>query len=58
MSRAEEQVDWYGLSVKLHRFYGGKMETIPKVPIRSLQDFAIWYTPGVAEPSRISARDP
>ncbi|MCE4599321.1 MAG: NADP-dependent malic enzyme [Desulfurococcales archaeon] len=53
-----EEVDWYTLSKKLHKFYGGKIETIPKVPIRRLKDFAIWYTPGVAEPSRIAAKDP
>jgi malate dehydrogenase (oxaloacetate-decarboxylating) len=39
-------------AVELSRFYGGKIETIPKVPVRSLQDFALWYTPGVAEVSR------
>lgn len=30
------------------KFYGGKVSAAPKVPVRSLQDFAIWYTPGVA----------
>ena len=52
------EVDWYGLSKRLHRQYGGKLETIPKIPIRRLRDFAIWYTPGVAEPSRVISRDP
>ncbi len=28
-------------------FYGGKMGVEPKVPVRSLKDFSIWYTPGV-----------
>src|SRR5256712_2908569 len=37
------------LSAKYHPFYEGKVEIIPKVPIRGLDDFAIWYTPGVAE---------
>src|SRR2546422_6611560 len=37
------------LSAKYHPFYEGKVEIIPKVPIRGLEDFAIWYTPGVAE---------
>ena len=54
----EEKVDWYKLSVELHRFYGGKIETVPKVPVRRIKDFAIWYTPGVAEPSRRIHRDP
>ena len=51
MSR-EPKVDWFQLSHKLHRFYGGKIEVIPKVPVRRLKDFAVWYTPGVAEASR------
>src|SRR3990172_2539854 len=37
------------LSAKYHPFYEGKVEIVPKVPIRGHQDFAIWYTPGVAE---------
>jgi malate dehydrogenase (oxaloacetate-decarboxylating) len=44
--------------VELSRFYGGKIETVPKVPVRSLQDFALWYTPGVAEVSRVIHADP
>ena len=35
-------------SLKLHPFYRGKVEVVPKCCIRSLDDFAIWYTPGVA----------
>ncbi len=45
-------------SIKLHRFYRGKIQTALKSPIRSFEDFAIWYTPGVAEPCRAIARDP
>jgi malate dehydrogenase (oxaloacetate-decarboxylating) len=42
----------------LHRKYGGKIEILPKCPVRSLSDFSYWYTPGVAEPSREIAKDP
>jgi malate dehydrogenase (oxaloacetate-decarboxylating) len=49
---------WYALSLRLHREYRGKIEVIPRVPVRSLQDFAIWYTPGVAEPSRAISKNP
>jgi len=42
----------------LHPFYRGKMESIPKCAIRDLHDFAIWYTPGVAEPCQAIAKDP
>ncbi len=34
-------------ALKYSRFYGGKIGTAPKVPVRSLSDFSIWYTPGV-----------
>ncbi len=37
-------------AMKLHPFYKGKMEVMPKACIRSIDDFAIWYTPGVAKP--------
>jgi malate dehydrogenase (oxaloacetate-decarboxylating) len=46
------------LAIKYHAFYAGKMETIAKCPIRSVDDFAIWYTPGVAEPCKAIAKDP
>ncbi len=36
------------LAPPLHRFYGGKLQVMPKCAITSYQDFAIWYTPGVA----------
>jgi malate dehydrogenase (oxaloacetate-decarboxylating) len=39
------------------KFYAGKVSMAPKVPVRSLDDFAIWYTPGVAAVSRAIAAD-
>jgi len=36
------------LAPPLHRYYGGKLQMMPKCAISSYQDFAIWYTPGVA----------
>ncbi len=39
-------------AVKLHRYYKGKMQTLPRCAVRDFNDFAIWYTPGVAEPCR------
>jgi malate dehydrogenase (oxaloacetate-decarboxylating) len=44
-------------AMKLHPFYRGKMQTIPRCPVRSVDDFAIWYTPGVAEPCRAIKAD-
>ncbi|MGB9718540.1 MAG: NAD(P)-dependent malic enzyme [Thermoproteota archaeon] len=40
-------------AVELHRKYGGKIQVIPKVPIKNFEDFATWYTPGVASPCRL-----
>lgn len=37
-------------AMKLHPFYKGKIEIVPKACIRDFSDFAIWYTPGVAKP--------
>ncbi|MCL2092833.1 MAG: NADP-dependent malic enzyme [Treponema sp.] len=39
------------LSLEAHRFYGGKMQTLPKSGIYGFNWFNVWYTPGV---SRIS----
>ncbi len=45
-------------AMRLHPFYKGKIETALKCCVRSLDDFGIWYTPGVAAPCRAIARDP
>jgi malate dehydrogenase (oxaloacetate-decarboxylating) len=37
-------------AMRLHPFYRGKIEIVPKCSVSSFQDFAIWYTPGVAKP--------
>lgn len=37
-------------AMKLHPFYKGKIGVMPKCCIRNIDDFAIWYTPGVAKP--------
>lgn len=38
-------------------YYGGKIEVVPKVPVRSLDDFSVWYTPGVAAVARAIEKD-
>ena len=45
-------------AMELHPFYRGKIETALKCTVRSLDDFAIWYTPGVAAPCKAIAADP
>lgn len=57
--KLEDQTEALGQrALELARFYAGKIETVPKVPVRSLHDFALWYTPGVADVSRAIQRDP
>lgn len=45
------------LAMKYHKLYRGKLEVGIKVPIRTLGDFSIWYTPGVAEPCMAIHKD-
>jgi malate dehydrogenase (oxaloacetate-decarboxylating) len=37
------------LSLAAHRFYGGKMQTLPKCGLSGLNWFNVWYTPGVSK---------
>ncbi|NLI74203.1 MAG: NADP-dependent malic enzyme [Euryarchaeota archaeon] len=46
------------LAMKYHPFYEGKIEITAKCPVRNLDDFAIWYTPGVAEPCKDIQENP
>ena len=46
------------LSSPMHRFYEGKMQVMPRAAITSPNDFAVWYTPGVAAPCREIQADP
>ena len=45
-------------AMRLHPFYKGKVQVLPKCPIRNFGDFAIWYTPGVAAPCRAIEAEP
>jgi malate dehydrogenase (oxaloacetate-decarboxylating) len=45
-------------SLQLHPFYRGKMQLMPKCPIRGPEDWLIWYTPGVAAPCKEIVRHP
>lgn len=44
-------------AMRLHPFYKGKMQTLPRCRVRDLDDFAIWYSPGVAEPCKAIKED-
>ena len=45
-------------SIQMHKKWNGKLETISKSPVKTREDLAIAYTPGVAEPCRLIAKDP
>ena len=45
-------------AMRLHPFYRGKIETTLKCTVHSFNDFAIWYTPGVAAPCKAIQADP
>ncbi|MEM0286898.1 MAG: NADP-dependent malic enzyme [Nitrososphaerota archaeon] len=52
ISQTDKTAIYSDLAAKYHRYYKGKIEITPKCPVRTLDDFSIWYTPGVAEPCR------
>ena len=45
-------------AIQMHKEWNGKLETISKTPVKSSEDLAIAYTPGVAEPCKLIAEDP
>ena len=49
--------DYQKLSIEAHRKARGKMELVPKLPIRNRHDLSIAYTPGVAGPSSAIAKN-
>ncbi len=42
----------------LHEKWNGKLETISKAEVKSREDLALAYTPGVAEPCKVIAAEP
>ncbi len=44
-------------AMRLHPFYRGKIQTALRASVRSIDDFSIWYTPGVAAPCKAIAKD-
>ena len=44
-------------AIELHKEWNGKINTTPKCHVNSREDLAIAYTPGVAEPCKIIAKD-
>lgn len=44
-------------ALKLHAKYPGKIATLVTTPIKNMQDLTLAYTPGVAEASKVIAKD-
>lgn len=44
-------------ALKMHEAWNGKLETTAKAKVNSREDLAIAYTPGVAEPCKVIAKD-
>ena len=45
------------LAMIYHPFYEGKIEIVPKCAVWDFNAFAVWYTPGVAEPCKAINKD-
>jgi malate dehydrogenase (oxaloacetate-decarboxylating) len=45
-------------AMRLHPFYRGKVQTALRARVDGFEDFAVWYTPGVAAPCRAIVEDP
>ena len=41
----------------LHEKWRGKLETVSKTPVKTREDLSLAYTPGVAEPCKVIAKD-
>lgn len=44
-------------ALELHKEWNGKIETVSKTPVKSREALSLAYTPGVAEPCKVIARD-
>ncbi|MDR1910039.1 MAG: malate dehydrogenase [Spirochaetaceae bacterium] len=50
--RARAQTLFFkNLSAAMHRFYGGKIQTLPRCALEGFSWFNVWYTPGVSQVS-------
>lgn len=50
-------MDVYEKALQLHEQWNGKLDTVPKAPVKSREDLSLAYTPGVAEPCKVIAED-
>ncbi|AWR97200.1 malate dehydrogenase [Acidianus sulfidivorans JP7] len=51
-------MDYDKEALEVSKKYKGKIQVLPKIPIKSLEDFAVLYTPGVAAVSKEISKNP
>ncbi len=51
-------MDYFKAALELHKRYRGKISVVPKMPVKTKDDLATVYSPGVAEPCREIAKNP
>ena len=59
--KAFERIKTMTINEKAHELYekwNGKLDTVSKVQVKTREDLALAYTPGVAEPCKVIAEDP
>ncbi len=54
----ENPMDLKEKTILMHKKWNGKLDTVSKFPIKTSEDLAVAYTPGVAEPCKLIAEDP
>ena len=58
MQSEEKEMTVNEKALQLHEEWNGKLETVSKTPVKSREDLSLAYTPGVAEPCKVIAKDP
>ena len=57
VSKEEKSMTTNEKALMLHEEWNGKLETISKTPVKTREDLSLAYTPGVAEPCKVIAKD-
>jgi malate dehydrogenase (oxaloacetate-decarboxylating) len=56
-SGGNKKMDVYQESLQLHKQWKGKLDVVSKSPVKTREALSLAYTPGVAEPCRVIAKD-
>lgn len=57
-AKSQQADHWKNIAVAWHRHFGGKMETTPRCVVRGMDDFSVWYSPGVAAACKAIEAEP